>query len=311
MPEAIADTSFASAAKDTKLESKESLKAEAGNSLHDCAYDRNASSLTGGKGDKSAASSSLPTVEIVGESDDKAGSKKPEKNPAKTSANHPAPADGGETGGGQPGPGKTNGHPADAMGGAADGRARPDRIGGQPAESMAGAAGGGQAGRPDRIGGHPADAMAGAAHGQAGDAKPPSGNAFGSAVGEGGAMGAAAHPPIGGLQPTPPEFRYSKEQTAAAALNMFAKDELDLNGDGYVNKVELSRKHDELEEAAKKNPKSKELLEKRQAVNYMLSDYTNLSNAHNDEYFSETSGITIHDLASTVSSVNKAKHSGN
>lgn len=312
MPEAIADTSFASAAKDTKLESKESLKAETGNSLHDCAYDRNASSLTGGKGDKSAASSSLPTVEIVGESDDKASGKKPGKNPAKTSANHPTPAEGGDTGGGQPGPGKTNGHPADAMAGAADGRARPDKTNGHPGESMAGAAGGGQAGRPDRIGGHPADAMAGAAHGaMAGDVRPPSSNALGSAVGEGGAMGAAAQPPIGGMQPTPPEFRYSKEETAAAALNMFAKDELDLNGDGYVNKVELSRKHDELEEAAKKNPKSKEILEKRQAVNYMLSDYNNLSNAHNDEYFSETSGITIHDLASTVSSVNKAKHSGN
>jgi len=332
MPEAIADTSFASAAKDTKLESKESLKAEAGNSLHDCAYDRNASSLTGGKGDKSAASSSLPPVEIVGESDDKASGKKPEKNPAKNSANHPTPADGGDTGGGQPGPGKTNGHPAEAMAGAADGRARPDKTNVHPADAMAGAAdgrarpdktnghpgepiaaaAGGQAGRPDKVSGHPADAMAGAAHGaMAGDVRPPSSNALGSAVGEGGAMGAAAQPPIGGMQPTPPEFRYSKEETAAAALNMFAKDELDLNGDGYVNKVELSRKHDELEEAAKKNPKSKELLEKRQAVNYMLSDYNNLSNAHNDEYFSETSGITIHDLASTVSSVNKAKHSGN
>jgi hypothetical protein len=92
---------------------------------------------------------------------------------------------------------------------------------------------------------------------------------------------------------------------------MFAKDELDLNGDGFVNKVELSRKHDELEEAAKKNPKSKEILEKQQAVNYMIMDYSNLSNAHDDEFFSESSGITIYDLASTVSSVNKAKRSGN
>jgi hypothetical protein len=110
---------------------------------------------------------------------------------------------------------------------------------------------------------------------------------------------------------TPDQFQFSKEKTAAAALNMFAKDELDLNGDGFVNKVELSRKHDELEEAAKKNPKSKEILEKQQAVNYMIMDYSNLSNAHDDEFFSESSGITIYDLASTVSSVNKAKRSGN
>jgi len=112
-------------------------------------------------------------------------------------------------------------------------------------------------------------------------------------------------------QTTPDQFQFSKEKTAAAALNMFAKDELDLNGDGFVNKVELSRKHDELEEAAKKNPKSKEILEKQQAVNYMIMDYSNLSNAHDDEFFSESSGITIYDLASTVSSVNKAKRSGN
>lgn len=112
-------------------------------------------------------------------------------------------------------------------------------------------------------------------------------------------------------QTTPDQFQFSKEKTAAAALNMFAKDELDLNGDGFVNKVELSRKHDELEEAAKKNPKSKEILEKQQAVNYMIMDYSKLSSAHDDEFFSESSGITIYDLASTVSSVNKAKRSGN
>jgi hypothetical protein len=108
-------------------------------------------------------------------------------------------------------------------------------------------------------------------------------------------------------QKIPEQFQFSKEKTAAAALNMFAKDELDLNGDGFVNKVELSRKHDELEEAAKKNPKSKEILEKQQAVNYMIMDYSKLSSAHDDEFFSESSGITIYDLASTVSSVNKAK----
>ncbi len=112
-------------------------------------------------------------------------------------------------------------------------------------------------------------------------------------------------------QRTPEQFQFSKEKTAAAALNMFAKDELDLNGDGFVNKVELSRKRDELAEAAAKNPKSKEILEKQQAVNYMIMDYTKLSSAHDDEYFSESSGITIYDLASTVSSVNKAKRSGN
>lgn len=125
-----------------------------------------------------------------------------------------------------------------------------------------------------------------------------------------GRMGAAASgDPL--PQRTPDQFQFSQEKTAAAALNMFAKDELDLNGDGFVNKVELSRKHDELEEAAKKNPKSKEILEKQQAVNYMIMDYSNLSNAHDDEFFSESSGITIYDLASTVSSVNKAKRSGN
>lgn len=125
-----------------------------------------------------------------------------------------------------------------------------------------------------------------------------------------GAMGAAVSgDPL--PQKTPEQFQFSKEKTAAAALNMFAKDELDLNGDGFVNKVELSRKHDELEEAAKKNPKSKEILEKQQAVNYMIMDYSKLSSAHDDEFFSESSGITIYDLASTVSSVNKAKRSGN
>lgn len=125
-----------------------------------------------------------------------------------------------------------------------------------------------------------------------------------------GAMGAAVSgDPL--PQKTPEKFQFSKEKTAAAALNMFAKDELDLNGDGLVNKVELSRKHDELEEAAKKNPKSKEILEKQQAVNYMIMDYSKLSSAHDDEFFSESSGITIYDLASTVSSVNKAKRSGN
>lgn len=129
-------------------------------------------------------------------------------------------------------------------------------------------------------------------------------------AGSDGSMAAAA---IGESFPqkTPEQFQFSKEKTAAAALNMFAKDELDLNGDGFVNKVELSRKHDELEEAAKKNPKSKEILEKQQAVNYMIMDYSKLSSAHDDEFFSESSGITIYDLASTVSSVNKAKRSGN
>lgn len=112
-------------------------------------------------------------------------------------------------------------------------------------------------------------------------------------------------------QKTPEQFQFSKEKTAAAALNMFAKDELDLNGDGFVNKVELSRKRDELAEAAAKNPKSKEILEKQQAVNYMIMDYSKLSSAHDDELFFESSGITIYDLASTVSSVNKAKRSGN
>jgi hypothetical protein len=121
-----------------------------------------------------------------------------------------------------------------------------------------------------------------------------------------GAMGqAVSGDPL--AQKIPEQFQFSKEKTAAAALNMFAKDELDLNGDGFVNKVELSRKHDELEEAAKKNPKSKEILEKQQAVNYMIMDYSKLSSAHDDEFFSESSGITIYDLASTVSSVNKAK----
>lgn len=129
-------------------------------------------------------------------------------------------------------------------------------------------------------------------------------------AGSDGSMAAAA---IGEPFPqkTPEQFQFSKEKTAAAALNLFAKDELDLNGDGFVNKVELSRKHDELEEAAKKNPKSKEILEKQQAVNYMIMDYSKLSSAHDDEFFSESSGITIYDLASTVSSVNKAKRSGN
>ncbi|CAN5213877.1 hypothetical protein BH11CYA1_BH11CYA1_17720 [soil metagenome] len=151
-------------------------------------------------------------------------------------------------------------------------------------------------------------------------AKPPTTDGTGSVIGGVGQDGGKASAGAGsgadfaadpGFKPTPPEFQFSKEKTAAAALNMFAKDELDLNGDGFVNKVELSRKHDELAEAAKNNPKSKELIEKLQAVNYMTWDYDQLSKAHDDEFFSETSGITIYDLASTVSSVNKAKHSGN
>lgn len=128
-------------------------------------------------------------------------------------------------------------------------------------------------------------------------------------AGSDGGHGAAA---FGDLFPqTSAQFLFSREKTSAAALNMFAKDELDLNGDGFVNKVELSRKRDELAEAAAKNPFSKEILEKQQAVNYMIMDYSRLSDAHDDEFFSESSGITIYDLASTVSSVNKAKHSGN
>lgn len=135
-------------------------------------------------------------------------------------------------------------------------------------------------------------------------AQTPAGARFDGAMGQ-----AVSGDPL--AQRIPEQFQFSKEKTAAAALNMFAKDELDLNGDGFVNKVELSRKHDELEEAAKKNPKSKEILEKQQAVNYMIMDYSKLSSAHDDEFFSESSGITIYDLASTVSSVNKAKRSGN
>ena len=256
MLETAAESTFVKSVKDTNSDSAKESK---GNSLYDCAYDRNATSLKSEQkgGDKTAAS--LPALDLVG--DGKESGTKPH-------AKNPSPPDSGA--------GDAGSHAGNHAGGP---------------------------GKTDKTNGTTGDAMASTA-------KPPvtdGSGAIAQAASDGTKPGSGAHD----FKPTPAEFQFSTEKTAAAALNMFAKDELDLNGDGFVNKVELSRKHDELAEAAKKNPKSKEIVEKQQAVNLMIWDYEELSKAHDDEIFSETSGITIHDLASTVSAVNKGKHSGN
>lgn len=89
---------------------------------------------------------------------------------------------------------------------------------------------------------------------------------------------------------------------------MFANDELDLDGNGFVNKVELDRKREDLLKLdAKEHGSNKETIEKLQVVNYMTANYDKLRIAHDDEAFFETSGISIHDLAKTVSDVNYSK----
>ncbi len=104
------------------------------------------------------------------------------------------------------------------------------------------------------------------------------------------------------------QFKYSKVESSPKALTMFGNDELDLDGNGFVNRTELDRKREELLKLDEKQlGKSKETTLKLQAVNYMIADYDKLRVAHDDEYFSEDSGISIHDLASTVSDVNRTK----
>jgi hypothetical protein len=125
-----------------------------------------------------------------------------------------------------------------------------------------------------------------------------------------GTIGGAGSPGIsaGMFAPTEAQFKYSKQETAPKALTMFGNDELDLDGNGFVNKTELDRKREELLKLDEKQlGKSKETTEKLQVVNYMTANYDKLMAAHDDEFLSETNGISIHDLATTVSDVNRAK----